>query len=205
MIKIVCDVIDVTIASHATTPQTTMIKLTMTAERVEIICSPDTLFPEYSCAIEQGFEWFFGRGIAAFKAERSKDPATREQLVTLTALTPGRSLAFSLVTPLGDLAADNYWPEEIPFDKVWQLPGVRHEIRDGQHRLFRANKEGTIIQQYGMDKNLPIGMLAYGLSDLITGFFWQGAKWVKYQSSLGLTQTMTDKGLRTVAIKSTEI
>ena len=170
-----------------------MIKTVLSAEQVEIVCSPDTVFTEYSFAIEQGIDWFFGRGVSAFKAQRSKN-SDKEQLVKLTPLLPAKPLAFSLITSVGILVKDGYWPKEVPFENLWKIPGDRHEVRDGHHRVFRADKEQTIMQQYGLNPSTSIGEIAYGLSDLITGFFWLGATWVKYQGSLGVVQTMTDKG-----------
>ncbi len=163
------------------------------SDKVEIVCSPDAIFTEYCFAIESGLLWFFGRGVSAFKAERSKNN-NREQCVKLTPLLPLKPLAFSQITSVGALVKDGYWQKEIPFDKLWRIPGERHEVRDGHHRVFRADKEQTIMQQYGLDPSVSIGEIAYGLSDLITGFFWLGATWVQYQGSMGVVQTMTDKG-----------
>lgn len=166
--------------------------VTSLSEKVEIACSFDTIFTEYSFAIEQGINWFFGRGVSAFKAERFKSDTN--QCVILTALKPLKPMTFSLITSVGVLVKDGFWPKEIPFEETWKIPGDRKEVKDGHHRVFRANREMTIIQNYGMDPHLSIGEIAYGLSDFITGFFWQGAKWVKFQGSLGLTQHQIDKG-----------
>jgi hypothetical protein len=163
-------------------------------EIVVSTCSPDTEFCEYSFSICQGLTWFFGRGVSAFIVERSKDNANN-QIVTLKALVPPKELRFAQVTSVGVLSVEGYWPKDLAFDKVWKVPGFRQEIRDGQHRLFRSGREsGTLMQQYGLLPDTPIGEIAFGLADLITGFFWQGAKWVKHQSSLGMVQTMTDLG-----------
>ena len=162
------------------------------SNKVEIVSSPDAIFAEYSFAIKQGIDWFFGRGVSSFKAERFKNGS--QQCVTLTALKPLQPLTFSSITRLGTLVKDGFWPKEIPFEEVWKVPGDRKEVKDGHHRVFRANKEMTIMQNYGMDPNVTIGEIGYGLSDLITGFFWQGAKWFKFQGSLGLTQHQLDKG-----------
>lgn len=168
------------------------ITTTLSAEQVEIVCSPDTLFTEYSFAIEQGIDWFFGRGVSALKTQRSK--ARQEQRVTVTPLVPAKPMTYSLVTSIGTMVKAGFWPKEIPFEELWRVPGERQEVRNGHHRVVRANKEMTIIQTYGLAPDLSIGMLAYGLSDLITGVFWQGATCVKFQGSIGVLQQHIDKG-----------
>lgn len=170
-----------------------MIQTTFQPERVVILAVPETQFCELSFAVEQGLNWFFGRGISAFKIER----AGKEQnsyLFNLSALSPSQALKFSQVSQLGVLAQSGYWPADIPFDKIWKVPGDRKQVRDGFHRVFSASKEGTLINQYGIRPEATIGDLAYGLSDLIVGFFWLGAKWIKHQSSIGKVQTEMDLG-----------
>lgn len=170
-----------------------MINTTLSTDKVEIVCSPDTIFTEYSFAIEQGIDWFFGRGVSALKTQRYKGSG-REQCVKITPLQPVKPMTYSLVTSLGVLVKDGFFPKEIPFEDMWKIPGERHEVRDGHHRVLRANKEMTLVQSYGLDPKMSIGMLAYGLSDFVTGFFWQGATWVKFQGSLGVVQHQFDKG-----------
>ena len=175
-----------------------MIKTTL-SDKVEIVCSPDTVFTEYSFAIEQGINWFFGRGVSAFKAERYflygvESAFGQDQCVKLTPLKPLQPMTFSLITSVGVLVKEGFWPKELTFEETWRVPGDRKEVKDGHHRVYRANREMTVIQSYGLDPRLSIGEIAYGLSDFITGFFWQGAKWVKFQGSLGLTQHQIDKG-----------
>jgi len=158
-----------------------------------INASHDTEFCELSFAIESGLSWYFGRGVNAIHASRSKDASN--VVVKIKPLVEAKQMRFSHVTAVGVMAKEGYWPLEVPFDKVWRVPGLdRQEIRDGQHRVFSANKEGTLMQQWGLIPETPIGEIAYGLADLIVGFFWQGAKWVKHQSSMGKIQTMTDLG-----------
>ena len=169
-----------------------MITTKLSADKVEIVCSPDTIFTEYSFAIEQGIDWFFGRGVSALKTQRSKSGT--EQLVKITPLMPVKPMTYSLVTSLVTMVNGGFFPKEIPFEDMWKIPGDRHEVRDGHHRILRANKEMTIIQSFGLDPHMSIGLLAYGLSDFITGFFWQGATWVKFQGSLGVVQHQLDKG-----------
>lgn len=179
-----------------------MITTGLSAEKVEIICSSDIIFTEYSFAIEQGINWFFGRGVSALKTQRSKRTvlnSTTLHVVTITPLMPVKPMTFSLVTSLGTMVREGFFPKEIPFENMWKIPGQgssagKHELRDGHHRMVRANKEMTLMQSYGLEPNMTIGLLAYGLSDLITGFFWQGATWVKFQGSLGVVQHQFDKG-----------
>lgn len=175
-----------------------MLDVGLSAKKVEIICSTDILFAEYSFAIEQGIDWFFGRGVSALKTQRFKrnvpHTSTVLQVVEITPLMTVRPMTFSLVTSLGTMAKEGFFPKEIPFEDIWKIPGQRHEVRDGHHRVVRANKEMTLLQSYGLDPNMTIGLLAYGLADFITGFFWQGATWVKFQGSLGMVQHQLDKG-----------
>lgn len=170
----------------------------LSAEKVEIICSLDVLFAEYSFAIEQGIDWFFGRGVSALKARRYKRNVPHTsivlQVVEITPLMTVRPMTFSLVTSLGTMAKEGFFPKDIPSEDIWKIPGQRHEVRDGHHRVVRANNEMTLLQSYDLDPNMTIGLLAYGLADFITGFFWQGATWVKFQGSLRVVQHQFDKG-----------
>ncbi len=170
-----------------------MIKSTITSDHVEIVCSPNVLLTEYSYAIEQGLNWFFGCGVNAVRVERSKNP-TREQVVNIFATVKPKKLIFSQVSSMGALARMDYWPKEIQIENLWTVEGDRTDVRDGQHRLIRANKEGSIIQTYGLVPETKLGDLTYGLSDLFTGFFWLGATWCRYQGSMAVSQIMTNKG-----------
>lgn len=168
-------------------------KTSLEKDAAVISCSPDTFLTEYSYGIETAINWFFGRGVYKLKIERSK--VDRNQVVTVTPLSKPREFTFSQVCSIGTLVSEGFWPRDLSEDERWRVPNEnRNEIRDGQHRIWRSDNECSIIQSFGKSPDTPMAIISYGLADIATGMFWHGAKWVKFQGSLGTTQIITDKG-----------
>ncbi len=159
---------------------------------VSILCDYKTVLPELSFALEAAANWFFGRGVTHIKATRTK--WSEGLSCTVEAKMPSRPMLFSQITPLSELVKAGYWPKELRQEELFQVPGDKHEIRQGHQRFFQANKEYTVMRSFGLNPSVSCGEIAYGIADLFTGFFWLGAKSVQHQLSLGTIQTQFDKG-----------
>ncbi len=181
-----------------------MMNISFTKEKVTCDCSPDTILTELSFSIEAAINWYLGHGVASLEISRGKfrNDLPNGCFLTIKPLSPPKPFVFSAVASIGILVKEGYFPQNIPFDKLWSIPGQRQQIKDGQHRLFQYTEEETVIQTYGLLLDTPASEVAWGLADLVTGLFWEGAKWVKWQSSVGVTQISTDKGFTNDEMKS---
>jgi hypothetical protein len=160
-----------------------------TPESTLLVCPPNTLLPVLSFGIESATNWYFGHGCSSLEIVRKSNFT-----VAVKPLAPLKEFQFSRVAPLSELVRSGYWPKDIPFDKLWKVPGERQEIRDGHARLFRYNKENCIMQSFGMLSNTPLSEVSWGLADFTVGMFWFGATYVKWQQSMQVCQMQCDKG-----------
>ena len=123
------------------------------------------------------------------------DTSLKSQLlVNVKAGVPAKPMTFGYPAPLSTLVNDGFFPKTIKTEDFFPTPGERKQINDGSHRLLEYSEESTSILTRDLNPNMSLGLLCYGISDFVTGFFYHGAKVIEAQFSLAVVQYKMDKG-----------
>lgn len=150
------------------------------------------VFAELSFAIETSLNWLFGKG--SFKFELHCHKKSNKIFLTVNSLVPVGKLQMSHVASIGLLLKEKIFPLNI--SESWRS-NERH-IDDGQNRIERVTE--SVIETTNLEENMTIGLLVYGISDMITGLICRGVKHFKWQGSketlqLWCKHTLSDKEL----------
>jgi len=153
-------------------------------DKVHIVLPPETPLVELSFSIETAINYFLGKGVNQWEIRRFRlnDEACR---LECTASMEPRKMLFSGIASLTAAVKANYFPKSLI--KNWTLDEKETAVSDGQNKSSGKESE-SIIVTHDLKIDMPIGMFAYGLSDLITGLFARRVNYVKWQGSVESTQ-----------------
>lgn len=173
-------------------------------DKVRSMLGLDAKLADIAFAIEATVNYFFGRSVYRWSLERTHIPQKRF-LMTANALCVPTDMVMSQVAPLGYAVQSGVMPRAFKPEELWDQDGRSSQdnwLPDGQHRLGSTFMEGdhsvSIVHAKELSPNIPLGHVSYGLADMITGFFFRGIHYVKWQGSqqdtqLYLRHHMTDK------------
>jgi hypothetical protein len=178
-------------------------ELTFSEEQVKMFVNGRYELPltELSFCIETAAAYFLGRGVC--RMSFSRHFSGKDNLhVEVIAKTPSKPMAFSAPASLKLMVQDGYFPKTIKTSDFFHIPGQIKQVHDGQNRLIEFSNEGTVIFIRDLNPDMFLGLLCYGISDFVTGFFYHGAKLIEAQYSLGAVQYKMDKGFDDIWLKS---
>jgi hypothetical protein len=154
-----------------------------------ITVSKDRPLTELSFGLKAYIEFFIGSGCWQFEFGRYKLD-NKDCKVVVHPLHPLGALRVSSVTQVGGLVQAGLIPRSLtPWDLNTQYAA------DGPHRVNKEGNEGTIINIPHIRPEIPLASISFALSDQIVGFFWKGARTVRYQLSLKLAQVWFGYGM----------
>lgn len=147
--------------------------------QTKITLGPNSDLTELSFGIETAITNFFGRGICKFDIYRSKTE-DGSAIIELNALSPIGPMVMSKVASYQSMIQEGLYPQILTTD--FKQDG----ITEGQNKYIGKIKgqTKTVIETDGPDPKSSIGVTAYGLSDLFTGFFNLGINYMKWQGSV---------------------
>jgi hypothetical protein len=157
---------------------------------VTVEMHPDCKLTQLSYSLESAINYFLGCGHTRWYVQRRLAPNNFVQiLIGSLEEVENLQLQASQVTPLSSAVQSNLfpkqlselWEEENPHDNSW--------VSDGQNKIKKSKRENvSIIVSHDINPQITLGLVAYGLADMITGLFCLGSKYVKWQGSLKSTQ-----------------
>jgi hypothetical protein len=168
----------------------------------------ETLLPDVSFGIESVVDYFLGRKVARFDCFRTKLP-NGDCRLEFNALKKSGKMAISKIMSVGNAVSQGYFPQYILDSECFlNEPGFQSSVEDGQHRhigmvskSLHSGQTVSIIETPDIRPDIPLCHLSYGLSDMFTGLFALGVKYVKWQASIQKTQlyvrhNLTDEQLK---------
>lgn len=177
-------------------PQTTVVS---SPDQVRATISQDSVLTEVAFAIEGIINHFFGRGVFRFEITRSRQSG--DCVLEAKALTKSGPIQVSQISSVGVAIQSGLFPRRVPPAELftaelvakdeWERPAF---ATDGQHRfrkILQRSSEGyteSVIESRQTRTDIPLGYLAYGLADLITGLYARGVNYIKWQGSLDTIQ-----------------
>jgi hypothetical protein len=168
-----------------------MLEMTYDDPLVTIQTSGNPPLTELSFCIENAAAYMLGRGVWRMRFSRLYD---KDLLVNVRGGFAPKPMTFGLPASLGMMAKDGFFPKTIKTEDFFTIPGQRKLVRDGSHRLVEYSEESTVILTRDMNPDMSLGLLCYGISDFVTGFFYHGVKTIEAQFSLAVFQYKLDKG-----------
>jgi len=150
---------------------------------------------ELSFCIENAAAYMLGRGVWRMTFARKFTGQDDINLhVNVIAQVHSKVMTFGFPATLASMAKDDFFPKTIKTSDFFTIPGNRQQVRDGQNRLVEYSEEGTIILSRDLRPTTQLGLLCYGISDFVTGFFYHGATVIDAQFSLNVVQYKINKG-----------
>lgn len=161
------------------------IGLQLTATTSIVTVSGNSVLTDLSFGMETCISNLLGRGAFAFEFERTR-LTNGDGRVTFNTLVPSGPSAFSMVASLANAAQAKIVPKAVlhSFQSEVDSP---EQMKDGPHQHQSssfANTSTSVLKFEDLNANQPLSVLAYGLCDLIMGFFALGSTYGKYQISL---------------------
>lgn len=162
--------------------------------KIRCMLGLDAKLADMSFAIESTVNYFFGRSVYRWSLERGHLPQKRF-IITANALCIPTEMLLSQVAPVEYAVKSGVLPRKFKEHELWDRTGNSSSdkwLPDGQHRLVNTFQEGdftvSIVHTKQLIPSMPLGHLSYGLADMISGFFYRGVKFVKWQGSYSDTQ-----------------
>lgn len=150
---------------------------------------------ELSFCLENAAAYMLGRGVWHMTFARKFTGDNNVNLhVNVIAQVHSKAMTFGFPATLASMAKEDFFPKTIKTSDFFTMPGHRQQVCDGQNRLVEYSDEHTIILSRDLKPTQPLGLLCYGISDFVTGFFYHGAKVIDAQFSLSVVQYKIDKG-----------
>lgn len=153
-------------------------QMEVTYERggIRAVLLPDHHVSWLSFAVEQGLQWFIGKGIWKMTVERRRLPDGRIELLMESDGVEPKALSFSGAALIKHIAQEGFIPASL--DQPYQIVD-----------------EGTVVASEGLDQEMTLSFLAYGFSDMIAAFFLGGVECARYQISADRAQLWVDIGM----------
>jgi hypothetical protein len=163
-------------------------------DKVRTLLGLDAKLADVAFGIESTINYFFGRSVYRWSLERSSIPQKRF-LMNADALCTPTDMVMSQIASVGMGVQSGTMPRQFKPQELWDREGRSSQdnwLPDGQHRLGSTFMEGdhnvSIVHGKEVHPHIPLGHLSYGLADMITGFFFRGVHYVKWQGSQRDTQ-----------------
>lgn len=158
---------------------------------------------ELSFAIEIAVSNFLGRGVHRFDCSRTREE-NGDCTLTLRALCHSGPIQLSKVASLENAAQSGLFPRQLKIKEDFKLEKETDQLIAGgqfKHQSVSFKKKAnenqnlSIIETIDLDPKIDLAVIGYGLSDMITGLFALGIKYVKWQGSIKKTQLFVKHSL----------
>jgi hypothetical protein len=128
---------------------------------------------ELSSIVSYMIDDYLGRGVYRFDFLRGIKNG--DCVLESNALCDWKPLVFSSVTPLSRAVKEGVVPRNLSEEEIFQNDKTNLDSALGPYE--------SIIDSHLEHQNLPLALISYGLSDLVTGLFALGVRYVKWQGS----------------------
>lgn len=164
--------------------------------------SSDSPLTEVSFALEIAISNFLGRGVHRFDCSRTREE-NGDCTLTLRALCHSGPIQLSKVASLENAAQSGLFPRQLIKEDFKLEKETDQLIAGGQFKhqsvsfkkKANENQNLSIIETIDLDTKIDLAVIGYGLSDMITGLFALGIKYVKWQGSIKKTQLFVKHSL----------
>lgn len=153
--------------------------------KVKIILGASSDLTEMSFALETAISHFLGRGIYIYSVTRSK--SENNCIVELQANCTIGLMQMSNVASIGSAVNAGLIPNKCLQD----FREEQDKVLDGQNQYQKTTgKNISVIEGKNLDKNVQLSTISYGLADMLTGLFYLGVNYAKWQYSIQSTQLL---------------